>query len=119
MQFIMGLLRLLIPGIVLFMMGYLVAGFSALTIPWLLLLSILIFLGNWLFREVIAARSGWFGRGVMEFLVAAVVIFTATLAIKGGHVPLGGALLAAVIIAVLDSLLLSENGKDRIELKRT
>ena len=39
-------IQLLIPLVVLYTIGYYVSGFSALTIPWIILLSVLIFLVN-------------------------------------------------------------------------
>jgi putative membrane protein len=95
--------QFLIPLVVLYTIGYYIPGFSALTLPWIILLSVLIFLGE-RFLQWTIRQPNRFGRTLINFLVAAAIIFTLTLAIEGGNVPLGGALLAAVIIAVLTEL---------------
>ncbi|HEY8463554.1 MAG TPA: hypothetical protein VIM29_05940 [Bacillota bacterium] len=99
------LLRFLVPMVVLYGIGYYVAGFSALTFTWLVILSLLIYLGDWLILKAFGRGQGAVAKFVLDFLVAAVVIFTATMAIEGGEVPLGGALLAALLISILHTLI--------------
>lgn len=96
--------HLLIPLVVLYTIGYYLPGFSALTIPWIILLAILILLSSQLIQRVIGGVTKSYGRVLINFLVAAVLIFTLTLAIEGGNVPLWGALIAAIIIAALTEL---------------
>ena len=115
MKWIVWGVQLLIPLLVLYTIGYYVPGFSALTIPWIILLAVFIFLGTHLIHWAMGGVTKRFGRAVINFLVAAVIIFTLTLAIEGGNVPLGGALLAAVIIAALTELVQFE--KIRIKIK--
>ncbi len=98
-------LRFLVPFVVLFTIGYFVAGFSALTIPWLIILSGLAVLGDWLINKIIGPKVSRWGRGGITFLVNTTVIFFVTYGIDGGHVPLGAALLAALIIAVLSNMM--------------
>ncbi len=97
--------RFLIPFVVLYTIGYFVPGFSALTILWLLLLSVLIVIGDLAVIALLGARMNQWGRIVIHFLTATFIIFTVTFAIQGGHVPLGGSLLAAAVIAGLNLLL--------------
>lgn len=105
MAILVLLVRFLIPFVVLYTIGYFVPGFSALTVLWLILLSVLIVIGDLLVIALIGARMSQWGRTAVHFLTATFVIFTVTLAIQGGHVPLGGSLLAAAIIAGLNLLL--------------
>lgn len=105
MEVVVLLLRLIIPFVVLYTIGYLVPGFSALTILWLIMLSVLIVIGDLLIIAALGARIHQWGRFVIHFLTATFIIFTVTLAIQGGQVPLGGSLLAAVLIAGLNLLL--------------
>ncbi|MGE5606515.1 MAG: hypothetical protein ACM3YE_12600 [Bacteroidota bacterium] len=97
-------LRFLIPFVVLFTLGYYVPGFSALTISWLIVLSALTVLGDWLVNSMIGGDISRWGRGVITFLINAVVVFFTTYAIDGGHVPLGASVLAALIIAAISNL---------------
>ena len=62
--------------------------------------------GDWVIEQIFPMQFlGKFQDGVISFLVSAVVIFTTTLAIEYGNVPLGGSLLAALIIGTLMSLI--------------
>lgn len=97
-------LRFLIPFVVLFTIGYYVPGFSALTVPWLIILSVLIVVVDRLVNSMIGGNVSRWGRGLFTFLVSTAVIFFTTYAIEGGHVPLGSALLGALIIAVLSNM---------------
>lgn len=104
MNLIIWIMRFLIPLVVLFTIGYYVPGFSALTITWLLILSALIVLGDRLVHLLIGKNGSRLGRGVITFLISAVIIFFVSYGIQGGHVPLGAALFTALIIAVLSNL---------------
>lgn len=97
-------LRFIIPFVVLFTLGYYIPGFSALTISWLVLLSALIVLGDWLVNSMIGGEINRWGSGLITFLVSAAIVFFATYAIEGGHVPLGASLLAALIIAAFSNV---------------
>lgn len=99
------IVRFLIPFAVLYTIGYFMPGFSALTISWLLLLTVLIMGLNWLILKLLGTGVNRLAKLIITFLVAAAVIFTVTQAIEGGDVPLGGALLAAGIIALLTAWL--------------
>jgi hypothetical protein len=107
LRIIIEILRFLVPFVVLYTIGYYVAGFSALTVSWIFVLSLLIFLGDWLL-EMVFHLDRYFGRfhkGIISFLVSAVVIFMITQIIEGGNVPISGALLAAIIIGGLMTLI--------------
>jgi multisubunit Na+/H+ antiporter MnhF subunit len=109
MKAVIWLLRFAIPLVVLYSIGYFVAGFSALSFYWLFWLAILIAGGNWLIFRVFKERQTSGRKFVLNFLVATVVIFMVTLFIKGGSVPLGGSILAALIISLLQTLVPASN----------
>jgi hypothetical protein len=113
MRWLARIVQMTIPLVVLYTIGYYIPGFSALTIPWIVLLTVLIFFANRLIRWAMGGVNNSLGRMVIDFLVATVVVFTVTLAIDGGNVPLGGAMLAAIIIAVLTELVNPQKGKIR------
>jgi hypothetical protein len=114
MRILVWIMRLFIPFIVLYTIGYLVPGFSALTIPWIAFLAVLITLSEWLAIKVFRKRISRVGGLIIDFLLAAFIIFTVTLTIESGSVPFGGALLAAAIIAGLNLILI----KPRIIMNR-
>jgi hypothetical protein len=61
--------------------------------------------GDLIIIAAFGTRINQWGRLVIHFLAVTFIIFTVTLAIQGGQVPLGGALLASAIIAGLNLLL--------------
>lgn len=106
MKIVNHALRFLIPFIVLYTIGYYIPGFSALTVSWIFLLSVLVFVGDWLVEKYFKVSFlGRFQHGVISFIVSTLVVLITTLAIEGGNVPLGSALLAALIIGVLIGLI--------------
>jgi len=105
MKIFVWVVRFLIPFTVLYSIGYLVPGFSALTILWIVGLTVLITIGEWLSIKLIGRRMNQWGQLIIYFLVAVFIISMVTLAIEDGNVPLSGALLAAAIMAALNLLL--------------
>jgi uncharacterized membrane protein YvlD (DUF360 family) len=104
MKVIVWLLRFIIPLVVLYAIGYFVAGFSALSFRWLFWLAALIAVGNWLIVRVFGKEQYSVLKLLLNFLVVTVVLFMMTQVIEGGQVPLGGSLLAALIISLLQIL---------------
>jgi hypothetical protein len=104
MKAIVWVLRFIIPLVVLYIIGYFVAGFSALSFRWLFWLSTLIAVGNWAIFRVFNPERHLKTKILLNFLVATVVIFMMTQFIEGGQVPLSGSLLAALIISLLQIL---------------
>lgn len=113
MKLVLWMIQLFIPFIVLYSIGYYLPGFSALTIPWLFFLAVLIFAANLLVQRGFGGIGKPFGRIIIDFLVASVIIFTISLAIEGGSVPLGGSLIAALIIAGITELIYPEKVRQR------
>lgn len=99
------LLRFLVPVVVLYVIGYYVSGFSALTFTWLVLLGALIYVGDWFILKIFGKNHGTLSKFLLDFLISTVVIFTVTLAIEGGQVPLGSALVASFIISTLHTMI--------------
>ncbi len=113
MKLVLWIIQFFIPFVVLYSIGYYLPGFSALTIPWILFLTVLIFAGNLLVQKAFGGIKKPLGRILIDFLVALIVIFSVTLAINGGSVPLGGALIAALIIAGITELIYPEKVMER------
>ncbi len=103
MQIYTWFMQMLVSFVVLYSIGYYVAGFSALTIQWLLFLAVLIATGIYLVNRIfnLQKKGKFINRAGINFVVAAVAIFGATQMIYGGGVPFLEALLAAAIIALL------------------
>ena len=108
MKALVWLLLFGIPFVVLYTIGYLLPGFSALTTGWIILLAVLIAIGGWLVIRLGGKTINFFGNLVIMFLIATFIIFTVTLAIEGGAVPLGGALLAAGLVSLLNVIMVRQ-----------
>ncbi len=108
------ILRFLIPMVVLYTIGFYVPGFSALTVGWIITFAILIVLGSWLAVRMIGREINRWGQFLISFLVTTVVVFIASYAIEGGHVPLGAALLASLVIALL-TILVSDKPSSKLK----
>jgi hypothetical protein len=105
MKVLVWLLRILTPLVVLYAIGYYIAGFSALSLQWLLMLSILIAAGNWIISQAFGKERHSVVKPVLNFVVVTLVIFMMTYLIEGGQVPLSGSLLVALIISLLQMLI--------------
>ena len=57
---------------------------------------------GWVFERVFGQNISPYGRGLIGFLVGAVVIFLAQAIVPGMHVTVLGALLASLIIGIVD-----------------
>jgi len=101
-------MQMLISFVVLYSIGYYVAGFSALTMQWVLFLAVLIATGIYLVNKLfdLEKRGSFLRRVIVNFAVSAIAIFAATQTIYGGGVPFLEALLAAVIISTLAAALI-------------
>lgn len=113
MRLIYWIVRFLIPFIVLYTIGYFIPGFSALTVGWIALLTVLIVAIDWFVLRLFGPGVNRLTRIIINFFVSTAVIFTVTLGIQGGNVPLTGALLAAILIALLTVWILPESVKQR------
>ena len=94
-RFIVSALVLLFIGMI--APGFYIAGF------WTALLAAVIIAGlGWVFELLFGREISPYGRGVIGFLTSAFVIYLAQAIIPGMRVTMLGAILAALIIGVID-----------------
>ncbi|MDA8345146.1 MAG: phage holin family protein [Thermaerobacter sp.] len=94
--------RFIVAAIVLMLIGYVVPGFSRLTFGEALLAALVIAAVSYLIELMLGKHNSTYGRGIVGFLVSAVVIWLVQFVIPNMHVSLIGALLAAFVIGVVD-----------------
>ncbi len=102
MEWLGTVVRFVVSALVLMVLGVVVPGFSRLSFFSALLAAIVIAAIGWVIEQTMGKESSPYGRGVVGFLVSAVVIWTAQFLVPGLSVTIFGALLAAFIIGIID-----------------
>lgn len=102
MQFLEHVVRFIVSAIVLLVVGWLVPQFSIGGFGSALLLALVIALLGWAIEGIFGKRVTPFGRGIVGFLTSALVIWLAQFIITGVSVSVIGALLAALVIGIID-----------------
>ncbi len=102
MDWLRHVVRFVIAALVLMLIGYLVPGFGALNF-FSALLAALVIAGLGYLIELLLGRSvSPYAHGVVGFLVSAVVIYVTQFVVPGMTVSLLGALIASLVIGVVD-----------------
>ncbi|WP_106766612.1 phage holin family protein [Paenibacillus faecalis] len=102
MQFLGHVVRFIVSALVLMLVGWIVPQFSVGGFGSALLLALIIAGLGWIIESVFGTRVTPFGRGIVGFLVSALVIYIAQFIIPDVRVSILGALLAALVIGIID-----------------
>jgi len=102
MQFLGHVVRFIVAALVLMFVGWIVPQFSVGGFWSALFLALVIALMGWIIEGIFGKRINPFGRGVVGFLVSALVIWLAQFIVGGVSVTLIGAILAALVIGIID-----------------
>lgn len=102
MNWLSTALRFVVAALVLMLLGYVVPGFSHLGFWSALLAALVIALLGYIAEALFGRQASPYGRGVVGFLVSAVVIYVAQFVIPGMRVSILGSLLAAFLIGLID-----------------
>ncbi|MGM1048536.1 4 TMS phage holin, superfamily IV [Paenibacillus uliginis N3/975] len=102
MQFLGHVVRFIVSALVLMLVGWIVPQFNVGGFGSALLLALIIAGLGWIVESVFGTRVTPFGRGIVGFLVSALVIYVAQFFIADVRVTVLGALLAALVIGIID-----------------
>ncbi|WP_027091641.1 phage holin family protein [Cohnella thermotolerans] len=102
MKFLGHVVRFVVSAIVIMIVGYIVPNFSVGGFWSALLLALVIALLGWIIEGIFGKRVTPFGRGIVGFLTSAVVIWLAQFVVGHVHATILGALLAALVIGIID-----------------
>lgn len=102
MHFLGHVVRFIVSAIVLLIVGWLVPQFSIGGFGSALMLAIVIALLGWAIEGIFGKRVTPFGRGIVGFVASAIVIWLAQFIVSGVSVSIIGALLAALVIGIID-----------------
>lgn len=97
--------RFLVSALMLLAVGWAVPNFSVGGFGSALLLALVIALIGWIIESIAGTRITPFGRGIVGFLTSAAVIWVSQFVVDGIKVTILGALLAALVIGIIDLFL--------------
>ncbi|CAH1223310.1 hypothetical protein PAECIP111893_04951 [Paenibacillus plantiphilus] len=102
MNFLGHVVRFVVSAIVLMIVGFIVPQFSVGGFWSALFLALIIAALGWIIEGVFGKHVTPFGRGIVGFLASAAVIWIAQFIVSGVSVTILGAILAALVIGIID-----------------
>lgn len=96
------IVRFIVAALVLMLIGYVVPGFGRLTFGEALMAAVVISVAGWLLELAFGHQR--VGRGIVGFIVSAVVIYFAQYVVPGMAVTVLGAIIAAFVIGLVDTV---------------
>ncbi|WP_342565156.1 phage holin family protein [Paenibacillus sp. FSL R7-0345] len=105
MRFLGHVVRFVVAALVLLVVGWIVPQFTVGGFWSALILALVIALLGWVVEGIFGKKATPFGRGIVGFLVSALVIWIAQFIVSGVSVTILGALLAALVIGIIDLFL--------------
>jgi putative membrane protein len=119
MHILGAIVRFIISAIVLMVVGWIVPNFSVGGFWSALFLAIAIAVIGWIIEGIFGKNVSPFGRGIVGFLTSALVIWLAQFIVSGVHVTLIGAIIAALVIGIIDLFVPISVFKENHSRKRT
>ncbi len=103
-----AIVRFVVSALVLLFVQYIVPGFRVAGFWNALLAALVIAVLGWAIEAVLGRRVSPYSRGLVGFVISAVVIYLAQFLVPTMRVSILGALLAALVIGVIDALVPTE-----------
>jgi hypothetical protein len=102
MNWLGTIIRFIVSALVLMLVGYIVPAFEVGGFWSALFLALVIAVIGWIIEGIFGKKVTPFGRGIVGFLVSAAVIWVSQFIVGGVNVTLIGAILAALVIGIID-----------------
>ncbi|MDQ6423010.1 phage holin family protein [Paenibacillus sp. LHD-117] len=102
MTFLGHVVRFIVSALVLMLVGFIVPQFSVGGFWSAFFLALVIAALGWIIEGIFGKRVTPFGRGIVGFIASAVVIWIAQFVVGGVEVTWLGAILAALVIGIID-----------------
>ncbi len=96
------IIRFIVSAIVLMVVSYILPGFAQLTFGHALIAAVVIALLGFIVESFFGRKISPQNRGLVGFVVSAAIIFLAQYIVPGMTVSIIGAILAAIVIGVID-----------------
>ncbi|GAB6933441.1 phage holin family protein [Calditerricola satsumensis] len=94
--------RFIVSALVLLFVGYIVPGFSVFGFGNAIMAALAIAVIGWVIERFFGDNISPYSRGIVGFLVSAIVIYATQYLVPGVRVTILGALLAALVIGIID-----------------
>ncbi|QDX92946.1 phage holin family protein [Brevibacterium sp. JNUCC-42] len=102
MSFMRHVIRFIVAAIVLMFVGFLVPGFAVNGFWTALIAAVVIALIGWGVESIFGDKTSPYNRGIVGFVVSAIVIYLTQFLVPGFRVTVLGALLASLVIGIID-----------------
>lgn len=102
MHILAHVVRFIISAIVILLVSWIVPAFEVGGFWSALLMAIVISVVGWLIESAFGRRVTPFGRGIVGFLISALVIWISQFLVPNASVTLFGAIIAALVIGIID-----------------
>jgi len=97
-----AIVRFIVSALVLMFVGFLVPGFAVLNFGTAIIAALVIAALGWVVEKLFGRQISPYGRGIVGFVSGAVVLYLAQLFVPGMRVTILGALLASLVIGIID-----------------
>lgn len=98
-------LRLVFTVIILAITSFLTPGFSIVGLWSYIIAAVVISVVDYLIEKFMGVDASPFGKGIKGFIVAAIILYLAQFVVPNMSVTILGAIIAALIIGILDAIL--------------
>ena len=102
------IVRFIVSALVLMLVGFLLPGFANMGFATALAAAVVIALLGFILESVLGKKISPHNRGIVGFIVAAIVIYAAQFVVPGMSVSIIGAALAALVIGIIDAFVPTE-----------
>jgi len=102
------IVRFIVSAFVLMFVGFIVPGFGRMTFFTALLAAVVITALGWVIEKLMGTHMSPYGRGIVGFISGAVVIYLSQGFVPGMRVSIIGALLASLVIGIIDLFIPTE-----------
>ncbi|MCZ8516369.1 phage holin family protein [Paenibacillus filicis] len=102
MRLLGHLIRFIVSALMLIVVSWIVPGFTVGGFWSAFFLALVIAVAAWVIEGIFGRRITPFGRGIVGFIVSALVIWLAQFIVSGVSTSFIGALLAALVIGIID-----------------
>lgn len=98
-------IRLIVAAVVLGITAFLTPGFSIDGIWALIIGAIVLAILDYLVAKLIGVEASPFGKGIVGFITAAVIIYATQFFVAGFNVTIWGAIIGALIFGIVDAII--------------
>ncbi|NLA85051.1 MAG: phage holin family protein [Clostridiales bacterium] len=99
------IVRLIVAAIVLMITAWLTPGFSQIGFGTALVAAVVIAALDWVVQKLFKIDVSPFGRGIVGFIISAVIIYLTQFLIPDISISIWGAIIASLIIGIIDAVL--------------